>query len=223
MEDALTRAGIAFADVDYVEAHGTGTELGDSIELRALASVYGRGREPERPLLLGSVKTNIGHAEWASGVASIIKVVMGMQRGVIPAHLHFRDPNPEFDWSRLPIKITSEKVAWPTVPGRPAHAAVNSFGLSGTNAHVVLEEYSAVVDGPSGDGRKIKPTGSPQPVEMPPTRVNEVSSDSDEPLAPRGTRLLPLSGKSRGAIQELARSYLDLAEQIGGWYVRASV
>ena len=100
MEDALARAGIDPAEVDYMEAHGTGTNLGDSIELRALASVYGRGREAERPLLVGSVKTNIGHAEWAAGMASVMKAVMAMHKGVIPAHLHFSEPNPNFDWDR---------------------------------------------------------------------------------------------------------------------------
>ena len=147
MEEALNRGGIAPAEVDYLEAHGTGTELGDSIELRALASVYGRGREPERPLLLGSVKTNIGHAEWASGMASIMKVVLAMQRGVIPAHLHFREPNPAFDWEQMPVRITSEKTVWPASDGRPARAAVNAFGLSGANAHVVLEGYGDSTNG----------------------------------------------------------------------------
>ena len=131
IEDALDMAGVDPAGVDYLEAHGTGTELGDSIELRALASVYGRGREPERPLLLGSVKNNIGHTEWASGMASVIKAVLAMQRGVIPAHLHFKNPNPNFDWEQLPVKITSEKTAWPAVSDRPPRAAVNAFGLSG--------------------------------------------------------------------------------------------
>ena len=137
MEDALAMAGVAPADLDYLEAHGTGTGLGDSIELRALASVYGRERDAGRPLLLGSVKTNIGHSEWASGMASIIKAILAMQRGVIPAHLHFRDPNTNFDWKQLPVRITSEETAWPSLPGRPPLSAVNSFGLSGTNAHVV--------------------------------------------------------------------------------------
>ena len=141
---------------------------------------------------------------------------MGMQRGVIPAHLHFRDPNPEFDWSRLPIKITSEKVAWPTVAGRPARAAVNSFGLSGTNAHVVLEGYSTPVDGPFDNSRNICPAGSPRPVALPPTGVDGVSWDSDEPLVSRSTRLLPISGKSPGAIRELARDYLNWLNKSGG-------
>ena len=169
IEQALDKAGLLPADVDYLEAHATGTDLGDSIELRALASVYGRGRTPESPLLVGSVKTNIGHAEWASGMASIIKAIMAMRRGEIPAHLHFERPNPEFDWGRLPVRVTSSPTQWPLHPDKPRLAAINSFGMSGANAHVILE-------GAGSRGRRRpqtqgKPPGRrefPFPLQLPP-------------------------------------------------------
>ena len=111
--EALSRAGVLPEDVDYLEAHGTGTEVGDPIELEAAAAAYGKGREMDRPLLMGSVKTNIGHLESAAGVAALIKVVLAMQRGVIPKHLHFHEPNPQMDWDQLPLRVTSEQMTWP--------------------------------------------------------------------------------------------------------------
>ncbi len=219
MEDALAMAGVSPADVDYLEAHGTGSELGDSIELRALASVYGRGRAADRPLLLGSVKTNIGHSEAASGIASVIKAVLAMHRGVIPSHLHFSDPNPNFDWDRLPVRITSEKTPWPASPGRPPLSAVNSFSLSGTNAHAVIEGYVPPTGG-DGDGYSREgpsPSGLPRrfPVPLSPRLAdlqvpNEVSNEvPDDRPADRASRLLPLSGKSPEALRALAGAYLS--------------
>ena len=209
MAEALAMAGVAPADVDYLDAHGTGTELGDSIELRALASVYGQGRESERPLLLGSVKTNIGHAEWASGMASIIKVVMAMNRGLIPAHLHFQEPNPNFDWERLPVRITSEQVAWPSSPERLPLSAVNSFGLSGANAHVVLEGYEHLNGTAGAAGDTVWPAGGTQPVPLVRSRRYADIPESDEPHQARVARLLPLSAKSPEARRELVGAYLS--------------
>ena len=209
MQEALAIAGVAPADLDYLEAHGTGTELGDSIELRALASVYGEGREPERPLLLGSVKTNIGHTEWASGMASIIKTLLAMQKGVIPSHLHFKEPNPNFDWQQMPVRITSEQMAWPSVSSRPPFSAVNSFGLSGTNAHVVLEGRPA----PTGDATPVAnalwPTGRAHltPLSLP-SRYGEAPEPAELHRS-RASRILPLSGKSPEALQDLAGAYLS--------------
>ncbi len=213
ISDALARAGVAPSEVDYLEAHGTGTELGDSIELRAVSAVYGQDRDAEKPLLIGSVKTNIGHLEWASGMASIIKAVLAMNRGVIPAHLHFQQPNPELDWDQMPVKVTSEPTSWPAVPGRPPLAAVNAFGLSGTNAHVVLEGYEGPANGngraaawPAGPTQLVNGTTTTPPVDLPP-----VQEDSD-----LKTRLLPLSGKSAGALRDLAGAYLRwLDENVG--------
>lgn len=150
IEDALSRAGLEPSEVDYLEAHGAGSELGDPIEVQAAASVYGRGREPDRPLLIGSVKPNIGHLEAAAGIASLIKVVLAMRRGVIPRQLNFRTPNPHVDWDSLPVRVVSKATDWPLDDGRPARAGISSFGLSGANAHVVVEGYAGPAAG--GDG-----------------------------------------------------------------------
>ena len=215
MEDALARAGVQPSEVDYVEAHGTGTELGDSIELRALSSVYGRGRGAENPLLMGSVKTNIGHAEWAAGMASVIKAVMSMHRGIIPAHLHFQNPSPHFDWDRMPIRITSEMTGWPVVSGRPPLSAVNAFGLSGTNAHVVLEGYGEPSNGAAPTDEAPWPAGAPSPVESSQEGLDGTALPVGEPPG-RTTRLLPLSGKSPGALRDLAAHYLAWLEERAG-------
>ncbi len=136
IRQALKRARIAPHEVRYVEAHGTGTPLGDPIEVQALAAALGAGRGSDAPLLLGSVKTNLGHLESTAGIAGLMKVVLAMQQGEIPAHLNFETPNPHIDWSALPVEVTTKTRAWPS--GRRI-AGVSSFGFSGTNAHVVLE------------------------------------------------------------------------------------
>ncbi len=136
---ALTNAGIKPEQVSYVEAHGTGTSLGDPIELRALAAVLGQGRSQEQKLLVGSVKTNMGHLEAAAGVAGLIKLVLALQHQVIPPHLHLKNPNPHIPWAELPIKITTELTPWTSVNGARI-AGLSSFGFSGTNAHLIVEE-----------------------------------------------------------------------------------
>ncbi|WP_280243040.1 beta-ketoacyl synthase N-terminal-like domain-containing protein, partial [Nocardia abscessus] len=135
--DALDRAGMRPDAVDYVEAHGTGTPLGDPIEATALAEVYGAGRT--QPLLIGSVKTNIGHTEGAAGVAGVIKAVLMLQHRRIPPSLHFRTPNPLIDCAGLPLEVVGEAREWPRTGHRPA-IGVSSFGMSGTNAHVIVAE-----------------------------------------------------------------------------------
>ena len=131
--------------------------MGDPIEINATAAVYGRDRDAGRPLLIGSVKTNIGHLESAAGVAGLVKTVLAMNRGVIPRHLHFHNPNPEMDWERMPLQVTSAPTPWPAPADRPPLAGVSGFGWSGTNAHVVLEGYG----GPNGaEGA----TGAARPV-----------------------------------------------------------
>ena len=208
IEEALSQAGIEPSDVDYLEAHGAGSALGDPIEVRAAAAVYGRGRSEDRPLLIGSVKTNIGHLESAAGIAGLIKVVLSMRHGVIPKHLHFRDPNPHLDWNRLPVRVVSEAAEWPRTPDRPLRAAVSAFGISGTNAHVIVEGYGGT-NNVSSD-----PDGAPRPVSVPlPDAIAELPQ-SDDGIAEPGTRILPLSGKSAGALQKLAGLYLAwLAER----------
>jgi acyl transferase domain-containing protein/SAM-dependent methyltransferase/acyl carrier protein len=136
---ALKCAGVAPATVDYLEAHGTGTPLGDPIEVNAAAAVYGEGRERDRPLLLGSVKANLGHLESAAGIAGFIKAVLALHHETIPPHPCFRQPNPRVDWAALPVAVPTRATPWPRGPS-PRRAGVSAFGISGTNVHVVLEE-----------------------------------------------------------------------------------
>lgn len=134
IRQALADGGLQPDQISYIEAHGTGTSLGDPIEMGALQQVFG---QRSQPLVIGSVKTNIGHAEAAAGIAGLIKVVLSMQEGKIPANLHFHQPNPYIDWDQLPVTIPTEAISWPTARRL---AGVSSFGFSGTNSHIVLEE-----------------------------------------------------------------------------------
>lgn len=179
---ALKHAGLAASDVGYLEAHGTGTSLGDPIEAQAAGAVLGAGREASRPLLIGSVKTNIGHLEAAAGIAGVIKVVLSLEHGLLPQHLHFRNPSPHIPWDRLPLQVVQEATPWER-NGQARIAGVSSFGFAGTNAHVILSEA------PEESGERAV---APLPVEGP---------------GDRRFRVLPLSARTPAALVQLADHY----------------
>ena len=140
----LAAAGVAPDEVDFVECHGTGTSLGDPIEVQALGQVFGQGARRRTPLLLGSVKTNLGHLEAAAGIAGLMKLVLQLQHSALAPNLHFQTPNPKVDWARLPLRVCTELAPWPAAGDeRPRIGGVSSFGISGTNAHVVLQAPAA--------------------------------------------------------------------------------
>ncbi|HKI40376.1 MAG TPA: SDR family NAD(P)-dependent oxidoreductase, partial [Mycobacterium sp.] len=183
---ALARAGLAGGDVDYLEAHGTGTPLGDPIEVQAAGAVYGAARDADRPLLIGSVKTNIGHLESASGVAGLIKVVLSLQHEVLPQSLHFEKPSPHIPWDSLPVRVVHEAIPW-QANGRLRRAGISSFGFTGTNAHVLIEEA---------------PPLSATPDEYSTGDMASESDAQDEPVD-----VLPLSARSPRALVALAQRY----------------
>ena len=204
IEDALNKAGVLPAQVDYVEAHGTGTPVGDPIELRALAAAYSKDRSAERPLLIGSVKTNFGHLEPAAGVAAVMKVLLSMNKGVIPKHLNFDNPTPAVDWDRLPLRVTATATEWPQIDDRAPLAGVSGFGWSGTNAHIVIEGYRSPQRIPDAPQNGSLPAGSSRQIAA---SLTDTITDGEAP-SPRDKRLLPLSGKTDNALRDLAGRYL---------------
>ncbi|MGW0966443.1 SDR family NAD(P)-dependent oxidoreductase [Streptomyces sp. NPDC002516] len=212
---ALDDAGLRPDDLDYVEAHGTGTPLGDPIEGRALASVFGPGRPADRPLGVGSLKSNIGHAQAAAGIGGVIKTVLSLGHERIPASLHAETPTEHVDWTGGGLRVHSGAEAWPRRDDRVRRAGVSAFGISGTNAHVVLEESPEDVTRPAAQPSPTPPpaatatsTTTQTETAVPTTTATSVPTSAATP-SPDGPALFPLSARTPAALRGQAARLID--------------
>ena len=212
---ALADAGLTTTDIDAVEAHGTGTALGDPIEAQALLATYGQNREADRPLWLGSIKSNLGHTQAAAGVAGVIKMVLAMRQGTLPPTLHVSEPSHQVDWSAGAVELLTQAREWPVAEGRLRRAGVSSFGISGTNAHVVLEEApqgepAAAEADDGGDDAAEVAVAAPVAVSVElPVVPWVVSARSEASLAGQVERLADFAGeRSDAAAVDVAYSLL---------------
>ncbi|WP_455431633.1 SDR family NAD(P)-dependent oxidoreductase, partial [Streptomyces fagopyri] len=204
IRQALSSAGLTPADIDAVEAHGTGTKLGDPIEAQALLAAYGQDRPADRPLWLGALKSNIGHTQAASGVAGIIKMVMAMRHGVLPRTLHAENPSPHIDWSSGAVRLLDQERDW-TRGDAPRRAGVSSFGVSGTNAHVILQDPEpADAARPEAAQPPIGHTGTDNPADTTPAQAPTATATAPAPVVP-----WLLSARGTTALREQARRLLD--------------
>ncbi|WP_443726318.1 type I polyketide synthase, partial [Streptomyces coffeae] len=203
IRQALQAAQITAADVDAVEGHGTGTRLGDPIEAQALLATYGQGRAGAEPLWLGSVKSNIGHTQAAAGVAGIIKMVMALRVGALPRTIHADQPSSQVNWDAGAVRLLTEERPW-SRGGHPRRAGISSFGISGTNAHIILEESPVTTDGSDESGTEA---GTGTKAESEPGAESEAQVTADLPVVP-----WVLSGRSAGALAAQAERLVAFVE-----------